>query len=44
MWSMIGALPEPERTALLTKLAELVPDRVYRHPLRTDLYSTRRPR
>jgi SAM-dependent methyltransferase len=43
-WSMIGALPEPERTALLTKLAELVPDRVYRHPLRTDLYSTRRSR
>jgi len=43
-WSMIGALPEPERTALLARLAELVPDRVYRHPLRTDLYSTRRPR
>jgi len=42
-WSMIGALPGPERTALLAKLAELVPDRVYRHPLRTDLYSTRRP-
>ena len=40
-WSMIGALPEQERSALLARLAELVPDRVYRHPLRTDLYLTR---
>jgi len=42
-WSMIGALPELERTALLARLGELVPDRVYRHPLRTDLYWTRLP-
>jgi hypothetical protein len=40
-WSMIGALPAPERTTLLARLGELLPDRVYRHPLRTDLYRTR---
>jgi SAM-dependent methyltransferase len=42
-WSMIGALPAPERTTLLARLGELLPDRVYRHPLRTDLYRTRLP-
>jgi SAM-dependent methyltransferase len=40
-WSMIGALPEPERSSLLDRLTELVQERVYRHPLRTDLYLTR---
>jgi hypothetical protein len=35
---MIAALPEPERTDLLARLAELVPEQVYRHPLRTDVY------
>ena len=40
-WSMIGALPEPERSALLTRLGELLPEGVYRYPLRTDLYRTR---
>jgi SAM-dependent methyltransferase len=40
-WSMIGALPEPERSALLARLGELLPDRVYRSPLRTELYRTR---
>ena len=40
-WSMIAALPEQERTGLLARLSELVPDEVYRHPLRTDLYWTR---
>jgi len=42
-WSMIGALAEPERTDLLARLAELVPEGVYRHPLRTDLYRLRLP-
>jgi SAM-dependent methyltransferase len=37
-WSMIAALPEPERTDLLARLAQLVPEQVYRHPLRTDVY------
>lgn len=40
-WSMIAALPEPERTRLLTQLSDLVPEQVYRHPLRTDLYWAR---
>ena len=40
-WSMIAALPAPERTRLLAQLAELLPDERYRHPLRTDLYWTR---
>jgi SAM-dependent methyltransferase len=40
-WSMIAALPEPDRMRLLAELAELVPDELYRHPLRTDLYWTR---
>jgi SAM-dependent methyltransferase len=40
-WSMIAALSEQERTQLLARLSELVPDEVYRHPLRTDLYWTR---
>lgn len=40
-WSMVAALPEHERTELLARLSELVPDEVYRHPLRTDLYWTR---
>ena len=40
-WSMIAALPEPERTRLLAQLAELVPDERYRHPLRTELSWTR---
>ena len=39
-WSMIGALSEPERTALLMRLGELLPAGVYRHPLRTELYWT----
>ena len=40
-WSMVAALPEPERTRLLAQLAELVPDERYRHPLRTELSWTR---
>ena len=40
-WSMIAALPEAERAALLARLGELLPDGVYRHPLRTELYRTR---
>jgi SAM-dependent methyltransferase len=40
-WSMVAGLPERERTQLLARLGELVPDEVYRHPLRTDLYWTR---
>jgi SAM-dependent methyltransferase len=40
-WSMIGALPEQERSALLARLGELLPERVYRNPLRTELYRTR---
>jgi SAM-dependent methyltransferase len=40
-WSMVAALPEQERTQLLARLGELVPDDVYRHPLRTELYRTR---
>ena len=40
-WSMIAALPEPERLALLERLGDALPDGVYRHPLRTDLYLTR---
>jgi SAM-dependent methyltransferase len=36
-WSMTAALPEPERARLLAQLDELVPDSLYRHPLRTDL-------
>ena len=42
-WSMIAALPEPERTDLLARLAQLVPALVYRHPLRTDVYWLTRP-
>jgi SAM-dependent methyltransferase len=42
-WSMIGALPEPERSDLLARLARLVPEGVYRHPLRTDVYWLRLP-
>jgi SAM-dependent methyltransferase len=40
-WSMVAALPEPDRTRLLAELAELVPDEHFRHPLRTELYWTR---
>ena len=40
-WSMIAALPEPERARLLAQLSELVPEQVYRHPLRTHLFWTR---
>jgi len=40
-WSMIGALPDPERSALLRRLGRLLPEGVYRHPLRTELYRTR---
>jgi SAM-dependent methyltransferase len=40
-WSMVAALPEPDRARLLAQLAELVPDERYRHPLRTDLYWAR---
>ena len=39
-WSMIAALPERDRTRLLARLAELLPDQPYRHPLRTELYWT----
>src|SRR5687767_14025339 len=40
-WSMTAALPEPERAGLLGQLSEHVPEQVYRHPLRTDLYWAR---
>ena len=38
---MIAALPEPDRSALVARLGELLPEGVYRHPLRTELYRTR---
>jgi SAM-dependent methyltransferase len=40
-WSMIAALPEPERARLIAQLSELVPEDHYRHPLRTELYWAR---
>ena len=40
-WSMIAALPEPDRSALVARLGELLPEGVYRHQLRTELYRTR---
>ena len=40
-WSMVGALPEAERSALLARLAQLLPEGTYRRPLRTDLFLTR---
>ena len=40
-WSMIAALPEPDRKRLLAELAALVPDEHYRHRIRTDLYWAR---
>jgi len=40
-WSMIAALPEPDRMRLLAELGELVPDERYQHGLRTELYWTR---
>ncbi len=40
-WSMVAALPDPDRTRLLAELGELVPDRTYLHRLRTDLFLTR---
>ena len=40
-WSMIAALPEAERDRLVAQLGELLPDGVYRHPLRTDLFWSR---
>jgi SAM-dependent methyltransferase len=42
-WSMIAALPESERADLLSRLAQLVPEQVYRHPLRTEVYVLRLP-
>ena len=38
---MISGLPAAERSALLARLGDLLPNGVYRHPLRTDLYLTR---
>ena len=40
-WSMIAALPEPERVQLVARLGELLPEGLHRHPLRTDLYWAR---
>ncbi|HET8951244.1 MAG TPA: class I SAM-dependent methyltransferase [Solirubrobacteraceae bacterium] len=40
-WSTVGALPESEQSSLLARLSELVPERVYRYPYRTELYLTR---
>ena len=42
-WSMIAALPEPERVALLERLYELLPEGTRMHPLRTDVYWLRLP-
>ena len=42
-WSMIAALPEQERVALLAQLGELLPEGTRLHPLRTDLYRLRLP-
>jgi SAM-dependent methyltransferase len=36
-WSVVAALPEPDRARLLAELAELLPEERYRHPLRTEL-------
>ena len=42
-WSMIAALPEPERAALLAQLGALLPEGTRVHGLRTDVYSLRLP-
>jgi SAM-dependent methyltransferase len=40
-WSMVAGLPEAERVGLLERLAGLVPEDRYVHPLRTHVYRTR---
>ena len=40
-WSMVAALPEPDRTRLLAQLGQLIPEARYLDRLRTDLYRTR---
>ena len=40
-WSMIAALPEPDRSALVARLGELLPGGVYGQQLGTALYRTR---
>ena len=40
-WSTVAGLPEAERVGLLERLAELVPEDRYLHPLRTHLSLTR---
>ena len=40
-WSMVAALPEPDRTRLLAQLAELLPEGLYLDRLRTELFLTR---
>jgi len=40
-WSMIAALPEPDRSALVARLGELLPEGVYGQQLGTALYRTR---
>jgi SAM-dependent methyltransferase len=42
-WSMIAALPEPDRAALLAQLGELLPEGPRVHRLRTDLSLFRLP-
>ena len=38
---MIAALPEPDRSALVARLGELLPEGVYGQQLGTALYRTR---
>jgi SAM-dependent methyltransferase len=40
-WSIVAALPDPDRERLLGQLAELLPEGRYQEPLRTDLSWTR---
>jgi SAM-dependent methyltransferase len=42
-WSMIAALPERERVALLARLGQLLPEGTHVHALRTDVYWLRLP-
>jgi SAM-dependent methyltransferase len=41
-WSQVAVLPEPEREALRAELTALLEPGMYRLPLRTELYWTRR--
>jgi ubiquinone/menaquinone biosynthesis C-methylase UbiE len=40
-WSVVAGLPDDQRTVLLGRLAELIPEGLYVSSLRTELYRTR---